>query len=282
MPRSDRLSNRPPTIADSAGAPGSSPSCLVRIADSFAFSSGLAAALGATLTLIASRILDAPEARSWALLVGGGTFVVYNLDRLRDVDRDRSVSPLRTAFVLRNRRSLYAAVGIVSIGSATLLLTAPLPILLLCMLIGGVGLLHRRLKAVSALKAVYVSLAWVAACVGIPWIASGRYDAGLWVAGILLASLAANLIASNLPDEEAEFVHHSAMLSLRAARGMALLAIGITFAAPAPLRPLVWIPVCEGLVLATFRPTERYGHVAVDGALLIGALATWAHLGSTL
>ncbi len=183
--------------------------------------------------------------------------------------------------MLRNRRSLYAAVGIVSICSATLLLTAPTPILLLCLLIGGVGLLHRRLKAFAALKAAYVSLAWVAACVGMPWIASGRDDAGLWVAGILLASLAANLIASNLPDDGADGLHESSMLSLRAARAMALLAIGIGFAAPAPLRPLVWIPVCEGLVLATFRPSERYGQVAVDGGLLIGALASWVQLGWT-
>ena len=44
-----------------------------------------------------------------AVLAASGSAVVYGLDRLRDRDRDRSTSPLRTAWVERNDRAL--AVG---------------------------------------------------------------------------------------------------------------------------------------------------------------------------
>lgn len=286
--------DRSPSVADSPetrSAPSdASPPLLVRAAnaaDAFAFSSGLAAVVGGSLSLVASRVLGAPAAESWAILAASGTFIIYNLDRLRDIDRDRATSPLRTAFVVRNRQRLYAAVGIMAICFLASLLTAPASIMLLCMAIGLVGLFHRRLKGFAALKTAYVSIAWVAACVGIPWLASGRADAGPWLASILLASLAANLIASNLRDNEPDVEEEGARSdttptttpALWLARAMTILAIAITLSAPDALHPLVWIPVCEGLTLAYFRPTERYGLIAVDGGLLVGAFVTSIHLG---
>ena len=170
-----------------------------------------------------------------------------------------------------------------AIGFVAMLLTTPPSIILLCAAIGLIGLFHRRMKKVAALKAAYVSLAWVAACVGMPWIASGRAAAGPWVAGVLFASLAANLIASNLRDDEGkatgEFARSDAVRVLWIARAMTVLAIGITLAAAVPIHPLIWIPLCEGIALTYFQPTERYGYIAVDGGLLIGALATSIHLG---
>lgn len=258
------------------------PALVVRAADAFAFSSGLAASIGASLSLVASGVLGVSDPASWAFLAGSGTFIIYSLDRLRDLDRDRAISPLRTAFVLRNRQRLYAAVSIAAIGFVATLLLAPPSIILLCLAIGLVGLFHRRLKQAAALKTAYVSLAWVAGCVGIPWLASGRASGGPWIAGILLASLAANLIASNLRDGQGEAREPtdrgSAAQVLWLARGMAVLAITIVLISPAALRALIWIPICEGLTLARFRPTERYGHIAVDGGLLVGALLASIHL----
>lgn len=255
----------------------------MRAADAFAFSSGLAATIGLSLSMLASRILDAPDAATWATLSAGGTFIIYNLDRLRDIERDRAKSPLRTAFVLRHRNRLYAAVGIVAIAFAAILVEAPRPIGLLCLAIGLVGFFHRRLKQGAAWKAAYVSIAWVAACVGMPWLASGRGDAGPWLATILLASLAGNLIASNLRDDDGAFARRIAagdsLVALWIARAMFMLAFAITLAAPAALLPLAWIPVCEGLALAYYQPTERYGHLAIDGGLLVGALIALIQLG---
>jgi len=258
------------------------PALVVRAADAFAFSSGLAASIGASLSLVASGALGVSNPASWAFLAGSGTFIIYSLDRLRDLDRDRAISPLRTAFVLRNRPRLYAAVCIAAIGFVATLLLAPPSIILLCLAIGLVGLFHRRLKQAAALKTAYVSLAWVAGCVGIPWLASGHASGGPWIAGILLASLAANLIASNLRDGRGEAREPTdrgdTAQVLWLARGMAVLAITIALISPAALRALVWIPICEGLTLARFRPTERYGQIAVDGGLLVGALLASIHL----
>ena len=41
-------------------------------------------------------------------LAAAGTLVVYNIDRLRDVDRDRLTCPARTRFVERWRSALTA------------------------------------------------------------------------------------------------------------------------------------------------------------------------------
>jgi 4-hydroxybenzoate polyprenyltransferase len=251
--------------------------------EGLAFSGGLAAAIGAALSGAASLAIGAPDALTWAILTASGTFIVYALDRLRDVDRDGVTSPLRTAFVVRNRKRLYAAVGLTAIGFVVALLDAPRSIVLLCIAIGGIGLLHRRLKENAALKVAYVSLAWVAACVGMPWFASGREHAGLWVGAILLGGLAANLIASNSrkpgPPPGKAFDPGNEVMVLWVARAMAFTGIVIAVAAPETLRPLLWIPACEGLALAAFQPTERYGQFAVDGGLLLGALAATAHLG---
>ncbi len=272
-----------PTQTAHSSKPSDSPPApairlLGRVADGFAFSGALAAAIAAMLSGVASQALGAPSAATWAVLTASGAFIVYALDRLRDVDRDLAGSPLRTAFVIRNRSLLTISIGLAAFALAISLVQASASIVLLCMAIGGIGLFHRRLKENAALKTAYVSLAWVAACAGMPWLASGLGRAGLWVAGILLASLLANLIASNLQDHEPRddsgFDRRGPATILWLARGITLVGIAIGLAAPAAFRPMVWIPVCEGVALAAYRPTERYGQFAIDGALLIGAIAT--------
>jgi hypothetical protein len=254
---------------------------LVRTAEACAYTSCVATAVGASLSLAASRMLDAPQSLRWAFLAAAGTFIIYNLDRLRDVERDHSTSPLRTAFVMRNRRSLYACVGLASIGFGVVLLSSPPRIILLCTAIGLVGLFHRRAKNAAATKTAYVSIAWVASCVGMPWLASHREgDLALWVAGVILTTLVANLMASNLRDGEAGAIRGRTAPILWGARAMTLFGIGIAFAAPERGYALAWIPACQALPLALFLPTERFGHLAVDGALLLGALATLVHLES--
>ena len=265
--------------SDSPPAPASR--LLVRVADGFAFSGGLAAAVAALLSGVSSQALGAPTATTWAVLAASGAFIVYALDRLRDIDRDLAGSPLRTAFIVRNRSPLTIAIGLAAIGLAVSLVQASASIVLLCVAIGGIGLFHRRLKENTALKTAYVSLAWVGACAGMPWLASGLGRAGFWVSGILLASLLANLIASNLQDHEPRagsgFDRSDPATILWLARGVTLAGIAIGLAAPAAFRPMVWIPVCEGVALAAYRPTERYGQFAIDGALLIGAIVTMMH-----
>jgi hypothetical protein len=248
------------------------------IADAFAFSSLLPAGVAYSLSSLASLALVAPDRSHWAALAGIGTFIVYNLDRLRDTVRDRETSPDRTAFVERHRGFLTAAVAVAGLAFAGLLITAPPTILAITAVIGGVGLLHRRIKKAAALKALYVSAAWVGVCIGIPWVAAGRPQSGLWIAGILMPILGANLIASNLRDDETQLFRGRPEIALRVASGFTLLGGVLAVVAPERLMPFGWVALAEMVAILGFRPGERYGLLFVDGALLIGAGIAALHL----
>jgi len=283
---SDRLSHPPPKPLDSIeptdSSFGASRHAVIRMLEGLAFSSALAAGIGGMLSLVSSRILESSSPASSALLAAAGTFIIYNLDRLRDVEQDRSTSPRRTDYVSRNRLPLGVSIGIVALAFTATWWQASPAIKILCLAIGIVGMLHRRLKGIAVLKTIYVSGAWVAACVGIPWLSAELgFDGSrvaTWLAGILFSSLAANLIASNLRDDEAALIRGSSRATLWFARVVLVAAIGLALAAPSRLAPLVWIPLFEGLALVAYRPTERYGHLVVDGAIGVGALASVLHL----
>lgn len=245
------------------------------IAEAFAYSSGLAAAVGGSVTYAVGAALGAPEVWFAATLVAASAFFVYGLDRLRDVERDAAASPRRSAFVMRHRRALLLATAVAALGVAGLIVAAPARIALLCLPIGAVGVFHRRLKDDFRWKVGYVACAWTAACVGLPWFfASGRLASGqaLWALAFVGPSLVANLVASNLRDGKAIDWGWSRDSALGAARFVAIAAAALIVVAPTALAPLAWIPAAESIALWFFRPSERYGQFAVDGALLAGAL----------
>ncbi len=266
-----------PSDAPSEPPPGAGIGLLARAADAIGFSSGLPAAIAAGLSLAASRALGAAEAERWAVLAASGTFVVYGLDRLRDTTRDRATSPRRTAFVERNSVALSVAVALAALLLTATLYSTPPSVILLCLGTGAIGLLHRRLKGFAGLKSIYVSAAWVAICAGIPGVSVGIGPHLAWVAGILFAGLAANLIASNLRDDGATLLRRRPRSVLGFARALAVAGVFIAWVAPCELGPLAWIPLAQALALSFFRPSESYGHLAVDGALLAGALASLLH-----
>lgn len=250
------------------------------LTNALAFSNGLPAAIAVAISLAASESLSTSNAVHSALIAGCGTFVVYALDRLRDTARDQSTSPLRTEFTLRNQRRLIWTVAVAGGVLLGALWVAPLRVVLLCAATGGIGILHRRLKEFAALKTVYVSLAWVATCVGIPWANATQptHEAiPLWTAAILFATIAGNLIASNHRDGEARVLRTRPGWTLRLARACTVSGLILAVFAPEALRPLVWIPIAEAAALTFYRPTELYGQLAVDGALLFGALASLLH-----
>ncbi|MBJ18830.1 MAG: hypothetical protein CL933_05325 [Deltaproteobacteria bacterium] len=251
-----------------------------RALDGVAFSNLLPAAIAAGLSLTASHALAAANPQRWALLAASGTFVVYGLDRLRDTTRDRTTAPRRTEFTEKHARALSIAVALAALLLVATLFTAPMRVILLCVVCGTTGLLHRRLKGLAALKSIYVSAAWVAICAGIPAISGAVEPYLAWVATIFFAALTANLVASNLRDDEAQLLPgrpHSALTLARALTAAGGLAAWV---APQQLAPLGWIPLAEAVALGFFRPSEHYGHLAVDGALLAGALASLLHFAS--
>ncbi len=250
---------------------------LARGLHGLAFSS-LWVALAAVLLQLAAALAMGLRPVPAALgLAACGTLVVYNLDRLRDLARDRETSPRRSAFVERHFRSLLgltcasAALSLllaVGLGRRVVLVLAPALVL---------GLLHRRLKRLSLLKSAYISAAWLLVVVGLPAAQAGRAPRELpWVAAILGSALFANAVASSLRDAEAAVRRFGTRAVLATARAAALLGVALAALAPPELRALLWVPLATLAVLLPFRSEEGYGLLVVDGALSVSAgLAAW-------
>ena len=235
----------------------------------------LALAAAALLAAAAQGMVVTPPIAAFGLAFAG-TLVVYNVDRLRDLDRDRATAPDRSAFVAAHERTLQGLTAVAALASLAFTVAAGVDALWVLTPVLVVGLAHRRLKRFAWLKSAYLTAAWLAVVVGLPAaLGRGPRDAG-WVALVIGGAIFANAIASNLRDQEAATVRVGPGASLLVARALAAAAGAAALAGPAAVRPLVAIPLATLLVLARFRPSERYGLVAVDGALLAGALTALA------
>src|SRR5512145_2462016 len=80
--------------------------------DALAWSSLWLALTAAALAAAASRALEVAPAPPVLGLAFAGTVVVYVIDRLRDLPRDRSSAPERAAFVEAHRRGLLVLAGL--------------------------------------------------------------------------------------------------------------------------------------------------------------------------
>jgi hypothetical protein len=140
---------------------------LLSILDAVAFSSIWVAAAAGALCASASLAMGVTPTFSVAGIAVSGTLFVYNVDRLRDLDRDRATTPERSAFVERNRGilvALTAAAGLVSLAFA--FSVGPGPTLLLLPVLAA-GLAHRRLKRMPFAKSAYITAAWLLVVVGV-------------------------------------------------------------------------------------------------------------------
>jgi hypothetical protein len=229
--------------------------------DALLFSGLWVAAAAAALTAASFHALAAAPQPEIVALAFLGTLAVYAVDRLRDLERDGAPAPLRSAFVVRHRRTLQA-LSIASAAAAGLcaLRAGPRAIAIAAGVL-VVGLFHRRLKRWSLLQPIYVVCAWLAVTLGLPLAtAPGAAHAG-WIAAVLAPALFANVAAPHASG---------------ASRGFAALGVVLAIFAPAPVRPLGAIAVATGLALLGFRASERYVLGVLDGALLAGALVSLA------
>lgn len=241
-----------------------------------AYSSLWVALAALCLTAAASRAMGVALSGPVLALAFCGTLVVYNVDRLRDLPRDRVTAPLRSAFVSRHRRWLLVLVGAALAGSLAGIRDLETAAAIGMLAVAALGLLHRRLKRFALGKPLYVSAAWVAVTVGVPALQGERPAHVGWVAAIIGLSIFANVIASNLRDGEAAMAAWGAPLPLRVARIVAGSGVALGLLAPAPLRPLLAVPLATAAALGPFRADERYGLLVVDGALWLGALGALA------
>jgi 4-hydroxybenzoate polyprenyltransferase len=251
-----------------------------RLLDAFAFSSCLVACAAAALTAAAARALGLGVEPALLALAFLGTLAVYGLDRVRDLARDACTSPLRSAFVAAHRRPLLVGAALAACGALAAGASAGWRVAFVAGIVAAFGLAHRRLKRLAWAKPVYLTGSWTAVGVGLPAAASGagalQPAALAWVAGIVAASLQANVILSNLRDAEGIAGRLGAQGARRLAAAFCAGALAAALLAPAPVRALAALPLAMAAAVAGFRPGERYGALAVDGALLLGALAALA------
>lgn len=242
-------------------------------ADALVWSSLWLALAVAALAIAAARAMGTEPDPGIVGLVFSGTVVVYVLDRLRDLSRDRQTEPLRSAFVDAHRTGLQILAGVCAIASILLGVLAGPAVILLAAGVLTVGLLHRRLKRWTLGKPLYVALACAAVTVGFTWVHTPTVRHGAWVAGIVAATAAANVLLYNLRDERDLAVWLGGRRGTRLVSSACLvLALALALLGPTAVRPLAWLPIAMAACLAAYRPTERFAAWAVDGALLLGAL----------
>ncbi len=240
---------------------------LPKILQTLAFSSLWVAAAACALCAAAGRAMAIEVAPAVMGLVFAGTLVVYNVDRLRDLERDRASAPLRTAFVERHELVLtlvcWVGAGVavfcgLAVGAMAVLALVP---------VGLLGFFHRRAKRYSALKAAYITLAWLMVVVAFPAVAAAEAHSPAAVAWVLGLGLLANALASNVDAPGSR--------GLALARGVAVLGVLSAFLAPAGVWPLASVPLAVAWALVRFEPEERHRLIVLDGALLWGGLAAF-------
>jgi hypothetical protein len=244
--------------------------------DALVFSSVWVAAAAGMLALACSLAMGVPIAIPAVGLAFAGTLVVYNVDRLRDVDRDRATTPQRSAFIDRHGGGLALlaiGAGLASLGFA--MFAGPRVWLLLAPVL-GLGLLHRRIKHLTFGKSAYITAAWVAVVVLVPAVIDPAADAIGWAAAFCASAVFANAIACNIRDREVVAALIGERRALLVARACAAGGCLLGLAAPPPVQHLATLPLAMLVVLIPFRASERYSLIAVDGALLVGALAAAA------
>jgi len=246
------------------------------LVDALVFSSVWVAAAAGMLAVACSRAMGAPVAIPAVGLAFAGTLVVYNVDRLRDLERDRATTPQRSAFVDRHGGGLaLLALGAGLLSLAFALFAGPRVWLLLAPVL-GLGLLHRRIKHLTFGKSAYITAAWVVVVVLVPAVIHPRASAVGWAAAFCASAIFANAIACNIRDDEVAAALLGERKALLAARLCAAAGCLLGLIAPAPVRHLAAVPLATLLVLIPFRSSERFGLIAVDGALLAGGLTAAA------
>jgi hypothetical protein len=240
--------------------------------DALVFSSLWIAAAAGALVAAASRAMETaihPEAVGLAF---AGTLVIYNIDRLRDLHRDRHASRDRSAFVAEHEVGLIGLCGAAALAALYFGVRAGWPATAMLLPVLGMGLLHRRLKHLENAKILYIAASWTCVGFGLPAVLAPDAQNLHWVASIVAATMLANVIAFNVREERARIERVSRWRGLQAARVCAGIGVLLGALAPSPSGALVAIPLATLLALAGYRSTERFGLVFVDGALLVGSL----------
>ena len=251
-------------------------SSLRSLLDALVFSNLWMAAAAGALVAAASRAMGTaihPEAVGLAF---AGTLVIYNIDRLRDLHRDQHASQDRSAFVAEHKVRLIGLSGAAAAMALYFGVRAGWPAAVMLLPVLGMGLLHRRLKHFENAKILYIAASWTCVGFGLPAVLAPDAQNLGWVASIVAATMLANVIVFNVREEGAQVERVRRRRALQVARVCAGIGVVLGALAPSPSGALGAIPLATLLALASYRPTERFSPLFVDGALLVGSLIALA------
>ena len=243
--------------------------------DGWVWSSCWVATAAVALVGASSLAMGLEVSSAVAALAASGTLVVYTVDRLRDMERDRSTAPERSAFIERHQGVLRLQAGMALLVAAVSAAAAGPRVVALAGGVAVLGLFHRRLKGFAWAKPAYLTLAWTAVCVGLPAAHAGGARHLLPVIAIVGLTVQANVALSNLKDDEALAARLGQRRVLGIATGLLALAGLCAALGPAETRPLLALPAAALPTVIWFRPTERFGGGIVDGALALGGGLAW-------
>jgi len=241
---------------------------------------GVAAALALVSGLALGRELAEPALLRLMAFAFCGTTVVYDVDRLRDLERDRGSAPRRARFVAARRTVMLGVIAVCGVASAMLAARLSAGAWLLCAGALALGLLHRRLKTRRNARVAYVTGAWLAVVVGLPaqaWLAeTGSAGAGVRAIALLGvaqgSAIAANLVCSGIRVWPGGGIPAAERGRLVFARGLAGVGAAATLALGGGLWPLAALPASQALAALRFRSDERFRHAQLDAELLAGAI----------
>ena len=208
-------------------------------------------------------------------LAFAGTLAIYTTDRLRDLERDKITAPLRSRFIEQFMSRLKVQTALALMISLGLGLAAGPRVVALAAGVALLGLAHRRLKGFAGIKAAYITVAWTAVAAGLPAARDPDVEHLPWVALLVAGTITSNVMLSNLRDGEGSAGHMGHTRALIFAGLNLLPTASIAWFGPDAVRPLILLPLCMLGAVIGFRPSERYGAVAVDGALVVGGLGAW-------
>ncbi|RKZ13251.1 hypothetical protein DRQ32_01990 [bacterium] len=155
-------------------------------------------------------------------------------------------------------------------------LRQPPQAILILVAVCALALVHVRLRDLPWAKPVYIALAWIGVVVGLPWVLRGSAPAPVALGPVALA-IAANVLACDAVDREAEAAQIAPKKVWWIARAVAAAGVAVAFAMGAA--PLATIPGCLLLALVRWPADRRFAERVLDGALLVGALAAIVLMG---
>jgi len=238
----------------------------IKFIESLAYSGSIAALLASSITIFTMIFLDTGINYILLVLIFSGTFTVYNIDHLRDLDKDNQTNPKRVKFIKDNKTLILILTTISFMISCSVIFLTGFEILYFLILPFLLGILHRRLKWVPLTAAFYITLSWLTVTVLLPAYSVNKVPHVILLSSILGIILFFNAYSSSLRYKfyAMKYVRYMLYLSL----GVILVVLGLR----GKYLGIIPLAFFTTMALTNFMEDEDYEDIFFDGLQLSGAI----------